>query len=53
MTRWFGIAYLVFVAAVVGWLLTAVSYGLAPYCAGGAEWTRATCFFLPLWLVFA
>ena len=53
MARWFGVAYLVFVAVVAGWLLTAVSYELAPYCAGGAEWARATCFFLPLWRLFA
>lgn len=38
---------------MVGWLLTAISYGLALYCAGGAEWARASCFFLPLWRVFA
>ena len=41
------------IAVVVGWLLTAISYGLAPYCAGGAEWARASCFFLPLWRLFA
>ena len=37
MTRRFGIAYLIIVAAMPGWLLTAVGYGLAPYCAGGAD----------------
>ena len=29
MTRWFGVAYLIFVAVVAGWLLTAISHGLA------------------------
>ena len=45
--------YLAFVAAVVSWLLLAISYGLAPHCAGGAEWARASCFLLPMWRFFA
>lgn len=51
--RWFPVAYLVFVTAVVSWLLLAVAYGIAPGCAAGADWARATCFFLPLWRLFA
>ena len=43
--RWYGIAYLIFVAALVGWLLLSFAYGLAPYCVAGSEWTRSTCFF--------
>ena len=53
MMRWFGVAYLAFVAALVGWLLLAIAYGIAPSCAVGSEWARATCFFLPLWRLFA
>ena len=50
--RWYGVAYLVFVAAVVGWVLLSISYGLAPYCAVGAEWARSSCFLLPMWRFF-
>lgn len=53
MRQWLVIAYLAFVAAVVVWLLLAISYGLAPHCAVGSEWTRASCFFLPMWRFFA
>lgn len=53
MGRWLAIAYLAFVAALMGWLLLAISYGLAPYCADGSEWARASCFFLPIWRFFA
>lgn len=51
--RWYGVAYFIFIAAVVGWVLLSIAYGLAPYCVAGAELTRATCFFLPLWRFFA
>ena len=46
-------AYLAFVGAVVAWLLLAISYGLAPHCANGVEWARASCFLLPMWRFFA
>ena len=47
------IAYLSFIAAVVIWMLLAVSYAIAPGCAVNSEWVRATCFFLPTWRFFA
>ena len=47
------IAYLTFIAAVVIWMLLAVSYGIAPACTAGSDWARATCFFLPTWHFFA
>lgn len=53
MRRWFAVAYLAFVAAVVVWILLAVSYALAPYCVLGAEWARGSCFLLPMWRFFA
>ena len=53
MARWIFIAYLVFVAAVIIWVLLAVSYGIAPACAVGSEWVRSTCFLLPTWRFFA
>ena len=53
MRQWLVMGYLAFVAAVVAWLLLAVSYGLAPHCAAGAEWARASCFLLPMWRFFA
>ena len=53
MARWIVIAYLSFIAIVVIWLLLAVSYGIAPACAAGSDWARATCFFLPTWRFFA
>ena len=53
MRRWLLVAYLAFIAAVVGWVLLSISYGLAPYCAAGADWARASCFMLPMWRFFA
>ena len=53
MMRWFPIAYLIFVAAVVVWVLVGVAYGIAPACVAGTEWARTTCFMLPLWRFFA
>ena len=53
MRQWLVVGYLAFVAAVVSWLLLAISYGLAPQCAVGAEWARASCFLLPIWRFFA
>ena len=47
------IAYLAFIAAVVIWLLLAVSYGIAPGCAAGSDWVRGPCFLLPTWRFFA
>ena len=47
------IAYLAFIAAVVIWLLLAVSYGIAPGCAAGSDWVRGPCFLLPMWRFFA
>ena len=53
MRQWLVMGYLAFVAAVVSWLLLAISYGLAPHCTVGAEWARASCFLLPMWRFFA
>lgn len=53
MARLILIAYLAFIAAVVIWVLLAVSYGIAPGCAVGSDWVRSTCFLLPTWRFFA
>lgn len=53
MARLILIAYLTFIAAVVVWVLLAVSYGIAPGCAVGSDWVRSTCFLLPTWRFFA
>ena len=50
---WGFIAYLAFIAAVVIWMLLAVSYGIAPGCAAGSDWVRGPCFLLPTWRFFA
>ena len=47
------IAYLAFIAAVVIWVLLAVSYSIAPGCAAGSDWVRGPCFLLPTWRFFA